>query len=123
MFRPIIVIAALAGMAASAAPALAATNQLSDTQYIEAARCQGIIDSHKLGNGQAKAIDALMDRESAGRSELAEDMAQDARSTGSRLSQTAGPIEKASLVSERDGVCAAFTGTQASNGAPSGAGS
>jgi hypothetical protein len=96
-----------ASLTASSA-VFAAPTQLSDAQYLAAARCQGLLTSSALGKQDASAIDSFMASQERGRSVQAIDQAAEARSDAIREASRAGPHGKAELISERDGVCQAW---------------
>ena len=97
-----------ASLAASTA-VFAAPTQLSDAQYLAAARCQGLLTSSALGKQDASAIDRFMTSQERGRQSQVIDRADEARADAAREASHAGPHEKADLISERDGVCQAWT--------------
>ena len=90
---------------AAATGAYAQSLRVNDIHYIYAARCQGLITSSALGTIDPTGINRFVDLESAGRTPLVSDQAADARNRAKREAATAGPEEKAKLVSERDGPC------------------
>lgn len=93
--------AALAG-AASAHP------QLSDAQYIAAARCQALMSSAALGKVDTASIDAVLKIQASNRMPAVTDRADQARQDTLRAASHAGPNGKAALIAERDGSCAAM---------------
>lgn len=107
--RDFVVIASLA-VAGSAA---AAPTHLSDVQYMQAARCQALVASPALGKGDTTRIDALMKSEGASRIDYVHDKADEMRRQTTRLAADANPERRASLIAERDGPCAAFSGEHA----------
>ncbi|MGH7025033.1 MAG: hypothetical protein ACREEB_15790 [Caulobacteraceae bacterium] len=104
--RNIVLSAALfTGAATLATAAFASTAQLSDSQFIAAARCQGLFDSHALGSVDASGINALMKSEGAYRVPEVSDRADEARNHAQNLASHASPAERSELISERDGAC------------------
>ena len=103
--RALIAIAA----AATATTAFAGGSHLTDAQYLAAAHCQGLYDSHNLGPVDASGIDAVMRTEGRDRVGDVLDRADQARDQALREASHAGPGMRAALVSERDGACAAWT--------------
>ena len=95
---------AIAALAASGA-ALAAPAHLNDSQYIAAAHCQGLFDSHALGAADASGINSVMKSEGAYRSPAIADRASEARTDARRSADRAGAGMKSQLASERDGAC------------------
>lgn len=98
----------------SAAAAFAAPTQLTDAQYIAAAHCQGLYDSHALGAVDASGIDSLMKSEGKSRSPEIADRADEARNQARSAANRAGPLMKSQLASERNGACQVW----ASSGGP-----
>lgn len=103
----------------SAAGALAAPAHLNDSQFIAAAHCQGLYDSHALGAADAKPFDAMMKAEGRYRPPEVIDFAEQARSEAMRAADHAGALAKTQMVSERDGACVAWTQGGASSGVAS----
>jgi hypothetical protein len=94
-----------AGLAALATAATASAAHLTDSQYIAAAHCQGLFDSHALGAADAHGINSLMKTESLYRGPEILDRADEARSEAKGEANRAGSLMKSQLVSERDGAC------------------
>jgi hypothetical protein len=94
---------------ASTSAVLAAPSQLTDSQYLAAARCQGLFNSRALGSADSSAIDRLMKSEGAIRTQDVFDRAGEARGNASRQARNASASARSALVSERDGACQAFT--------------
>ena len=111
MLKSVIVIAALA----AGAPAFASSTHLTDVQYMQAARCEALMSSSALGGGDKSAIQALIKHESVGRNPAALDQADEMRADAARAASHAGPYQRAALVAERDGVCAALVGQQSAS--------
>ena len=107
MFKSLLLIAplALAG-AANAQP-----NHLTDAQYLAAVRCQTLMASSNLGREDTRAIDNLVKAEGSIRSGVAYGRGESVREDTAQAARHAGPFAKAALVSERDGMCRAFTPT------------
>jgi hypothetical protein len=97
----LIAIAALASTGA----AMAAPTQLSDSQYIAAAHCQGLFDSRSLGAVDASGINAVMKSQGATRLPDVLSRADEARAEARRSADHAGSLMKSQLASERDGAC------------------
>ncbi len=94
--------AALAG-AASAHP------QLTDAQYLAAARCQALMSSSALGKVDSASIDAVLKTQASSRMPAVTDRADEIRIDTQRAASRAGPNGKAALIAERDGACAAMS--------------
>lgn len=95
----------LAGAAALSTAAFASGPKLSDSQYIAAAHCQGLFDSHALGPVDASAINAMMKSEGAYRSPEVSDRAEEARNAAISKASHSGAAVRSDLISERDGAC------------------
>jgi hypothetical protein len=83
--------------------------QLSDAQYLAAARCQGLLTSSALGKQDVSAINAFMASQERGRMPQVIDRADEVRADAVRQASHAGPNGKAELISERDGACQVWT--------------
>ncbi|HEY7853159.1 MAG TPA: hypothetical protein VIB82_09305, partial [Caulobacteraceae bacterium] len=89
----------LAGIAGLAAPALAQNLHVNDAAYVGIARCQGLINSDDLGpRVDPTGINRFMDLQSAGRPATIIDQARTARDNAAHQAATAGPDEKAKLL-------------------------
>ena len=106
MLKSIIVIASLA----TAGAAFAAPSHLTDSQYLEAARCQVLIASPVLGKGDTGAIDATLKSEDRGRSYDVDQRADGVREQAQMAVRHAGLDAKAKLMAERNGVCQTLAG-------------
>ena len=89
---------------AAVTPALAAP-RISDKQYIQAARCQGLAKAPALGEADTQALDSLVKSQGQGRHPYIRDRADEARQAAGSEARRAGPEGKAVLIAERDGVC------------------
>ena len=96
---------AIAAALITATGVSAGTTHLTDAQYLAAARCQGLFDSHKLGPVDASGINKMMDREGDYRQPAVADRADEARNDAEREADHAGALGRQALVSERDGAC------------------
>jgi hypothetical protein len=94
---------------AALAGAAAARPQLTDAQYLSAARCQALMSSPALGKVDTTTIDRVLKTQAAYRMPAVEDRADEVRQDARRAASHAGPSEKAALIAERDGACAATT--------------
>ena len=104
MIRSFIVIASLAASTAVAAPQA----QLSDVQYLAAARCRALIASPALGKGDTHAIDGVLKAQNRGRPAYIYDKGQDMQQDAASQARHASPTP----IAERDGVCQAFNGAE-----------
>lgn len=105
----------IVGAMASTTAAVAATSHLSDSQYIAAARCQGLFNSAALGSTDSSGINKVMKSEGAIRNSNVFQLAEDARTSASREASHAAAQGRSALVSERDGACQVFTHAAGSN--------
>jgi len=114
-----IVSAALAAVAcASAAAAFAEPAHLTDTQFIQANRCLGLMSSKTLGAPDAAAqLSRFLSNESVGRVPLAYDQADQARDDAQRQANRSNAYTNARLIAERDGVCHQFVDAAATTAA------
>ena len=100
-----------AAMAASAAvPAFAQSGRVSDVEFLQAARCHGLVASEALGAMDTASIEAFMAAQSKGRNNYIADKADQVTTDAKRAAKRAGSERKASLIAERDGACARFAG-------------
>ena len=104
MFRTSIA-AAVTVACVGLAGAAAAAARLTDTQYVQAARCQALASATSLGGSSPNAFDTLMRDQERGRTEMAYDAAQDAKQNAAHQARVAGTYEKTQLTAERDGPC------------------
>ena len=108
--------------AALATPALAAnaaTPRLTDSQYIAANRCVGLMESKNLGPVDDYALKARIKAESSGRQSAVWDMADQARQDAVHDAGRALGEIKAQLISERDTACQALVPATQTTSAPS----
>lgn len=102
----------VAGLAAAAASASAATPRVSDAAYIQAERCAALISSPALGRHDTSGIDGFLKDQERGRVEAAYERGQEARDNAAREARTAGAYAKTQLMAERDSVCQSYAGGQ-----------
>lgn len=100
-------IVATAGVAI-AASAMAGTERLSDSQYLAAARCEGLFNSPSLGKVDASAIDKVMKSESNYRDPAILDRGENVRDAAKHEARAASPTTRAQLTAERDGACQTY---------------
>ena len=75
----------------AAAGAASAHPQLSDAQYLSAARCQALMGSAALGRMNTSEIDKALDKASSGRMQMVNDRADQVREDAHRQAAHAGP--------------------------------
>ncbi len=110
-------IAAASAAAWAAAPALAdQPSHLSDSQFVEANRCLGLMTSKTIGTPDAAAMQQLVKSQVGGRMAFIYDRADQARDDAQRQANHAA-ADNASLVAERDGVCRSLIGSGSSEAA------
>jgi hypothetical protein len=91
---------------ASAGLAFAASDRVTDSQYLAAARCSGLAE----GTGQsADAFDAFLKAQSKGRSGNIADRADVARDKARHAAKIANETQKSTFAQELRGACAAYT--------------
>ena len=100
-----IIVAAVVVFTAGAAQA--ATN-VSNFQFLQAARCRGLAASESLGKVDTTAIDAFLKQEGESREGVVKTSASNKISGALREADTAKGDKKAKLLAERDGVCAVW---------------
>lgn len=98
-------IAAFAATAASAQP-----QHLTDTAYLEAARCVGLASSKALGAGDGKSLSALLQSESTGRAPYILDKGDEMQQQAKRQADRADDMAKPRLQAELSGQCASLKG-------------
>lgn len=101
------IVAAAAVLFATAGAAQAATN-ISNFQFLEAARCRGLAASEGLGKVDTAAIDAFLREQGESREGVVRASASKKISGAQREADQAQGDKKAKLLAERDGVCAAW---------------
>src|SRR5436309_1753167 len=106
MLKALTIIAAVAAATAS----VAGPARLSDVQFLQAARCEGLMTSSALGTGDAAGIQALVKAQRQGRVEYIYDRADQSRADAQRQARRADTDQKAKLIAERDSVCHSLLG-------------
>jgi hypothetical protein len=102
----ILTAAVILATAAVSTAALAQTDRLTDSQFIAANHCRGLIRG-----ADAAALDATIKANASGRVGVVLDRATVARKAAARKARKAnGPGGKAELARELAGPCAAFAG-------------
>jgi hypothetical protein len=107
-------IAAASAAAWVAVPALAdQPSHLSDSQFVEANRCLGLMTSKTLSTPDAAAMQQLVKSQVGGRMAFIYDRADQARDDAQRQANHAA-ADNSTLVAERDGVCRSLIGSGSS---------
>jgi hypothetical protein len=96
----------IASLAAVSAPAMAG-DRVSDSDYLKAARCQGI--AAKLGGPDTSGIDAFVRTQGERRDVRLRNQARTARADAER--EAGAEAKRARLTAELNGRCAAFMST------------
>lgn len=90
---------------ASAGLAFAASDRVTDSQYLAAARCSGLAE----GSGQSSdAFDAFLKSQAKGRSGAIADRADVARDKARHAARIANETQKATFAQELRGACVAY---------------
>jgi hypothetical protein len=109
---------AVAVSCAAVVPVLAEPTRLSDTQFIAANRCLGLLSSKALTTPDVAAMRQLVKEQSWGRDGYIYDKADEARDTGLRDASRGGAEKSLSLVAERDGLCRGLIATETTAAGP-----
>lgn len=97
---------AIAVTLSSAGLAFAASDRVTDSQYLAAARCTGLAQ----GTGQSPdAFEAFLKAQARGRSSNIADRADVARDKARHAARIANEARKATFAQELRGACAAYT--------------
>lgn len=88
-------------------PVLAAP-RLSDSQFVQASRCQALAKASSLGAGDAASFTALIKAQRQGRADYIIEKASDASSAAGGQARRADDAARADLIAERDGPCQAL---------------
>jgi hypothetical protein len=99
--------AVIALACAAATTATAGPGRLSDTEYLQAARCSGLAASQAM---DTSAYDAILKAQRVGRDGYIQDKADATRSDAKRQAARAGSERKPMLLAELDGACRRFGG-------------
>lgn len=86
----------------------AARAELSDRQYLEAARCRALAASDALGKLDTAGIDTMLRGEGATRTLATKTSAINKMASATKDAASADEKKKAKLLAERDGPCAAY---------------
>lgn len=94
-------------VATAASTAAFAGDRLSDTQFIKASYCRGLVSDEASAAG----LDALLKANERGRAPFVADRAKEARGDGRRqLRRAGGDVAQAEIASQLSGPCAVFMG-------------
>jgi hypothetical protein len=103
---------AVALLAATAAPAFAASDRWTDGQYLQANRCLALGQSAALGaTASTDDLAAQIKSQAFGRGSNVTDRGVSLRADATRQAKTTDEARKAKLLAERDGVCKSFLTT------------
>jgi hypothetical protein len=103
-----IIIAAI--VAASAWPGAAQAAEISNTQFLQAARCRGLAASEGLGKLDTAGIDAFLKQETGSRELPVRASANNKISGAQKEGDKADGAKKEKLLAERSGACSAWLG-------------
>ena len=101
----LIISTALGGAAIAAEPA-----RMSDTTFLEAARCAGLASSSALGSPDGAALKAVVKNQGWSRDPYILDKADEAQFKAKRDADHADTDARAKLTAELKGVCATLMG-------------
>ena len=107
IFKSCLIAAALSS--AALAGAASAHPQLSDAEFIAAARCQALMSSAALGKVDTTMIDGVLKAQSPYKIPAITVRADEMRTDTLRVASHAGHYGKAALIGERDGSCGAMS--------------
>jgi hypothetical protein len=97
----LVMMAALGATAASAQP-----GRLSDTGFMQAARCAGLASSPTLSSPAAASLAELVKAQKSGRDPYVLDKADEMRRKAKREADKADPYTKSKFEAELQGMCA-----------------
>lgn len=103
-----VIIAAVAAASALAGAAQAA--EISNTQFLQAARCRGLAASDGLGKLDTASIDAFLKQETGSRELPVRVSANNKISGAQKEGDKAEGAKKEKLLAERSGACSAWLG-------------
>lgn len=103
-----VIIAAVAAASALAGAAQAA--EISNTQFLQAARCRGLAASDGLGKLDTASIDAFLKQETGSRELPVRASANNKISGAQKEGDKAEGAKKEKLLAERSGACSAWLG-------------
>jgi hypothetical protein len=101
-----IIIAAAVAVSALAGAAQAA--EISNTQFLQAARCRGLAASEGLGKLDTASIDTFLKQETGSRELPVRVSANNKITAAEKEGDKADGAKKEKLLAERSGVCSAF---------------
>jgi hypothetical protein len=112
-----VIIAAVVAVSAMAGAAQAA--EISNTQFLQAARCRGLAASEGLGKLDTASIDAFLRQETGSRELPVRASAKSKVTSAEKEGDKAEGAKKDKLIAERSGACSAYLGgsSTASTGA------
>ncbi|GGL26490.1 MULTISPECIES: hypothetical protein [Caulobacter] len=110
-----VIIAAAVALSALAGAAQAA--EVSNTQFLQAARCRGLAASEGLGKLDTAGIDAFLKQETGARELPVRVSANNKISGAQKEGDKADGAKKEKLLAERSGACSAWLGGAATGAA------
>jgi hypothetical protein len=100
-------VVAIALACAAATTASAQTGRISDTEYLQVARCSGLAAAQSL---DTSAYDTVLKAQRIGRDGFIQDKAVATKNATKRMAMKAGAERKPVLMAELDGACRRFAG-------------
>ena len=91
-----------------AASAMAGTERLTDSQYLAAARCDGLYNSPALGKVDASGMDKVFKTETNYRDPAIVDRGESVRDNAKHEARDGSAASRAALTAERDGACQTY---------------
>jgi hypothetical protein len=110
-----IIIAAV--VAASALAGAAQAAEISNSQFLQVARCRGLAASEGLGKLDTAGIDAFLKQETGSRELPVRASANNKISAAEKEGDKADSAKKEKLLAERSGICSAWLSGAATGGA------
>ena len=99
---------ACVGLALAVSTPVLAAPRLTDSQFVQASRCQALAKTSSLGSSDSAALSALIKAQRQGRADYIIEKASDAASLANGKARRADDATKADLIAERDGPCQAL---------------
>ncbi len=99
---------ACAALALTVATPVLAAPRLTDSQFVQASRCQALAKASSLGAADSAAFGGLIKAQRQLRADHIVDKAVEAASAASRQARRADNADRPDLIAERDGPCQAL---------------
>ena len=108
-------IVATAGVAVAASAMAASSERLTDSQYLAAARCDGLYNSPSLGKVDASGMDKVFRTETSYRDPAIIDRGESVRDNAKHEARDGSAASRAVLTAERDGACQVYASAKVGN--------